>query len=96
MIKLTGSEKQIAWADSIIGDALKTIELNKTRVSNEYPEGAYKAKELNIWDTIGTQYNDALSQLEKMPKNAAIVIDKRDTFGPDGIIYASNQMEKMG
>ncbi len=92
MIKLVGTEKQVEWAQSIISDALSTIEANRKKIVDTYPAGTIKDSELKIWDTINQQYQDTLKQIEAMPHSAAFVIDNRKMLDSSRIIWGSNQL----
>lgn len=91
-MKLTGTEKQVEWAQSIISDALSTIEANREKIVDTYPAGTIKDSELKIWDTINQQYQDTLKQIEVMPHSAAFVIDNRKMLDSSRIIWGANQL----
>lgn len=82
-IKLTGTEKQIAWAKQIIADSHATIDKNIARnkensklLGGGPPRGAF-AKNIERAELVRKKYNEALAVIEKKPNSAAFIIDNR-------------------
>jgi len=90
-IKLTGTEKQIAWAKQIIADSQSTIDKNIARIEKVLGEIGWgpksgMGKELATWHKIKESYEKALNEIEKKPNNAAFIIDNRRSLDSGYIV----------
>lgn len=84
---LSGSEKQKAWAQNIVDDALNTINANIKNLSAGDARQLSDSKELvEIYTNFGNQIK---SQLEKFTK-ASEVIDYRSNITGERIIRMAN------
>lgn len=90
-IKLTGSEKQVKWANQIIEDSQATLSLNIARLEKNLktmgwgPESSM-GKQLTKLKNIRTSFNKALVEIEKKPNSAAFVIDNRKNLDSGHIL----------
>lgn len=89
---MTGSAKQIAWAESIINDARETIrrniELDEQRAATF---GAYFDTELAAWNKVSELFERAIS----MATSASQIIDSRSRLSGSAMIRMQNQFATM-
>lgn len=92
MPKLTGSEKQVKWAEQIRDNAIDTVNSNIKLANERYRK--YKSdtylNTLNAYKQIGNQLGTALNNII----SASNLIDRRDTFSPSRINNLANRIEE--
>lgn len=93
MPKLTGSDKQINWAEKIRENAASVvnnnINLHKSRIKQygdiqEYKDG------LEAFTYIGKQLGEELKKID----SASVLINRRETFSPNRIIDLAGKLEE--
>lgn len=85
---LSGSEKQKAWAQNIVDDALNTINANIRRFSTGELGQLSSSKEMvEIYTNFGNQIR---SQLDKFTK-ASEIIDYRDKISTERITQMASR-----
>lgn len=91
MPNLTGSEKQIKWAESIRNGAIETvngnIELFSERIK-QYGNIDLYVDTINAYRHIGKQLSDTLKNITSASK----IIDKRDMFSFSRIGHLANEI----
>ncbi len=86
---MKGTEKQIAWAEQIISDALGTINRNIARIKKQIEKyGADKHSELELkaWEAARGQYENVILKSAEA-QNAAWIIDNRKRMDPAAIAH---------
>jgi len=92
MTNLKGSEKQINWANVIREDAVNTVAANIERLEKSIKEFNYGIEELEAWNNIKAQIENAFNQLE----NASDIIDRRNALNPSQLCkMATNMANKI-
>lgn len=94
MQNLEGSEKQKAWAESIIDEALKTCDLNINTASErmrKWPKVELYKEDFEIF----TKIKDTLTEIFAKEKTAAEIIDKRDYYSGKNIIAVSEKIRQQ-
>ena len=90
-MKLTGSEKQIKWANDIIDRLTKTIDMNLER-AKKYQMEDY----ITAWETVKTQFEkDIIPNLLNQENNAAYIIENRKKLDPQVVIDAANYIREQ-
>lgn len=92
MPKLSGSEKQVKWAEQIRNNAINSVNSN-IKLANERYE---KYKTDSYLDTANA-YKQIANQLDSTLNNitsASILIDKRNTFSPNRIDKLASDIEE--
>ena len=91
MKQLKGTEKQIAWAESIREESINTcdknIELAKERIE-KYPGVASYERDLKAYEEIKSQVVSVFDKIE----DAAYIIDNRKSLDSNRIVYLANQL----
>lgn len=91
---MKGTEKQVAWARSIVEEAKKTIELNIERLQDSLkvnPGLAVYEEELQDWQNCKFWYGRQMQEAEKRDLPASWYIDNRGRIGADAIIKKVNE-----
>lgn len=90
-MKLTGSEKQIKWANDIIDRLTKTIDMNLER-AKKYQMEDY----ITAWETVKAQFGkDIIPNLLNQENNAAFIIEHRKKLDPQVAIDAANYIREQ-
>lgn len=89
---MTGTEKQVAWAEIIISDAMGTIDKNitltKERIEKyDMPDEAIRLK---AWIAAKDHFGKILSTPEA--QSASWIIDNRKGFDPAAIIHRVDEI----
>lgn len=95
MPKLTGSEKQIKWAEQIRDDAIGTVNGNirtyEERI-RKYPESkTIFESRIKAYEEVGRQLNEVLQKIT----SASQIIDKREYLSGSYINQAADKIEEM-
>lgn len=80
---LKGSEKQIAWAEDIIGEARRTVENNIALIKGIQEQHNLKVRqdELEAYELCGKQLEEMLANIDSASK----IIDMRDQLSSANI-----------
>lgn len=88
---LTGSEKQVKWANDIISSALEmcdaNIKLAEERIE-KWPNVSVYKQNLDVFTEIKATLEDAFSKAT----TAKEIIDKREYYSGDRILYVADKM----
>ena len=90
---MTGTEKQIAWAEDIKAAPIRLCEDNAARFENTIP------KEAALYRMIGERYKTVIAQLGKKPEaeSAAWWINNRNNLPTvERIVYLVHTMQGHG
>lgn len=89
MTNLTGSEKQINWANDIISDAIGTIDANIARWEQQSANGIHVFdKQIVAAKTLRVQVVTCIENT----KTAKAIIDNRDKLDGSYIMQTVNKM----
>lgn len=87
---MTGSAKQIAWAESILADGRATIAGNIERnrkFFEEYGDKMYE-EHVKVWEQIGVEFDKIVAKVT----DASAIINKRNQLSPNALCRAFDQM----
>lgn len=87
MRNLKGSEKQVAWAQDIINNAINTVNANIKLASESEQIAALKG--LNSWLEIKDMITRAFDSVD----DAKTIIENRRKFDPSRILRIHSDME---
>lgn len=94
MPKLTGSEKQIKWAEQIRENAINTvnknIELAIERNKQYGKQTQIYADQIESYNHIGKQLGEELKKID----SASVLINRRDTFSGQRINMLAQKLEE--
>ena len=95
MPKLTGSEKQIKWAESIREDAIGTVNGN---IRNAETQMQKNPDSKSIWESRIEAYEETGRQLKNTLEkitSAKQIIDQRKYLSPSYVNQAAEKIEEM-
>lgn len=90
MPEITGSEKQVAWAKSILQEGIDTIKGNYERFSKLSGPGQLTSKQ---WQSVAAAYNNMLTARKTI--SASDIIDKRQGLGAQAVVRQAQQIGMM-
>lgn len=87
-IKMTGSEKQIAWAKSIVESAYATIEahISGIQANKEKNDWVGYDKMICAWESVRSEFDSAIDKLSKSGLMASTIIDNRRLFSSESLL----------
>ena len=93
---MTGTDKQIAWAQSIISESRSLIANNIKNCVDQYaahPEADFYLLWMRIWKRIDHEFETAMGN--QKCQSATFIIDKRHYFDADAIRQQEEKLRFM-
>lgn len=89
MTNLMGSEKQVAWAQSIINDAAGTIKINMDKAAErlaEFPNNERNQYTMQAYQVTLDGFNKMIAFFDGKPDGASTIIDRRANITGERIL----------